>query len=91
MVPLGAGSRAPCQRTTAVLNGTPLARVLLDRGWRDYEVALPARLLRPEGNELRSRFAHAERPAGIGLSREDRRPLAVAFTRLAVLSGAAAP
>jgi membrane-associated phospholipid phosphatase len=90
VLPFGLTNYAPCQRMTVALNDTPLARVLLERGWRDYEIPVPAGAVRPEGNDLHFRFAHAERPADVGLSQKDQRLLAVAFTRLTVLPGGSA-
>jgi hypothetical protein len=89
--PFGVENRAPCQRMNVSFNETPLGRVLLERGWRDYELAVPAGAVGAQRNELRFRFAHAERPADVGLSREDRRPLAVAFTRLTLSPAGPAP
>jgi undecaprenyl-diphosphatase len=68
-----------CQRMDVELNGQRAGRLVLDRGWHTYEVALPGRLLRPEANDLRFRFAHAAPP------RRDGRPLSVAFGALEVV------
>jgi hypothetical protein len=62
-------------------NGTRVGRVLLDRGWNDYEVLVPARLIHPSGadNEMVFGFALAAPPGG-----GDTRGLAAAFRDLEI-------
>jgi membrane-associated phospholipid phosphatase len=74
--PLVRGEGLACQVVDVSFNGTRVGRVLLDRGWNDYEVAIPRRLVRPSGanNEMGFRFAYAMVP-----NDRDPRRLAVAF------------
>ena len=70
------GEGLSCQVIDVSFNGTRIGRVLLDRGWNDYEVAVPARLIRPAGadNEMAFRFEYAAAP-----DERDPRRLAAAF------------
>ena len=81
VAPFARPRRAVCQRMTVAVNGEVLARVALERGWWDYLIPVPARALRPEGNELRLRFAHTEQPGATGTI-VDLRPLTAAFAQL---------
>ncbi len=70
--------RPPCQVVEVALNGTPVARLLLERGWNDYELKVPKSVIRRGENELRFRFAYAEpESAGAG-----RRSFSAAFASL---------
>jgi hypothetical protein len=79
--PLVRGEGLSCQVIDVRFNGTRVGRVLLDRGWNDYEVAVPARLIRPSGakNEMAFGFEHAAAPGG-----PDTRRLAAAFRDLEI-------
>ena len=48
----------------ARLNGSPVARFVLDQGRRRYGFALPAEVQRPGGNRLRLEFAPPDGPPG---------------------------
>ena len=74
--PLVRGEGLSCQVIDVSFNGARVGRVLLDRGWNDYEVAIPARLIRPSGadNEMEFRFQYAAVPG-----ERDSRHLAAAF------------
>jgi undecaprenyl-diphosphatase len=76
VIPLVRGEGLSCQVVDLSFNGTRVGRVLLDRGWNDYEVMIPARLIRPSGadNEMEFRFEYAAVPG-----ERDPRRLAVAF------------
>jgi membrane-associated phospholipid phosphatase len=86
VLPFVPGERLSCQIIGVDFNGTRVADVLLDRGWNDYEVAIPKRLIRPGGanNEMAFRFDSAVAPGG-----GDVRPLAAAFRFVEI--GAAMP
>lgn len=75
------GEGLSCQVIDVSFNGTRVGRVLLDRGWNDYEVPVPARLIRPSGadNEMAFGFEHAAAPSGA-----DTRRLAAAFRDLEI-------
>lgn len=76
VLPFVRGERLSCQVIDVAFNGTRVGRILLDRGWNDYEVAIPARLVRSGGkdNEMEFRFEYAAVPGG-----RDPRRLAAAF------------
>jgi undecaprenyl-diphosphatase len=86
VLPFVRGERLSCQVIAVDFNGARVAHVLLDRGWNDYEVAIPKRLIRPGGvnNEMAFRFDSAAPPGG-----GDLRRLAVAFRSVEI--GAATP
>jgi hypothetical protein len=63
------------------VNGVSLARFLVEKGWREYEVRIPMGRLRPGADELGFRFAYAESPAADGVS-SDRRLLSVLFNSM---------
>ena len=79
--PLVRGEGLSCQVIDLSFNGTRVGRVLLDRGWNDYEVPVPARLIRPSGadNEMAFGFEQAAAPGGA-----DTRRLAAAFRDLEI-------
>lgn len=79
--PLVRGEGLSCQMIDVSFNGTRVGRVLLDRGWNDYEVPVPARLIRPSGadNEMAFGFEHAAVAGGA-----DTRRLAAAFRDLEI-------
>lgn len=66
-----------CQQAEMFVNGWSAGRLVLARGWRDYSVAIPGRVLRPGDVEVRFRFAYTARPRA-----DDPRPLSVAFAAL---------
>ncbi|HUG37676.1 MAG TPA: phosphatase PAP2 family protein [Candidatus Limnocylindrales bacterium] len=80
LLPLVVGERVSCQRVDVFVNGTSVGRLLLDRGWRDYEIVIPRDLLAPSGNEIAFRFAYAASPDPEG--RGDPRRLSAAFAAL---------
>ena len=86
--PLVPGEQLCCQVIDVNFNGTRVGQVLLDRGWNDYEVPIPARLIRPSGadNEMRFRFEYAAVPNG-----RDSRHLSTAFRDLEIRSVRARP
>lgn len=69
-----------CQRVELSLNGMLVGRLLLDRGWHDYEVAVPRSLLAAGPNEVGFRFAYAGLPGPAESS--DGRRLSVAVAAL---------
>ena len=86
--PLVFGERLSCQVIDVSFNGTRVGQVLLDRGWNDYEVPIPARLIRPSGanNEMKFRFDYAAVPNG-----RDSRRLSTAFRDLEIRAVRAQP
>ena len=78
------GGRSTCQIMDVAVNGVPLARFLVEKGWREYEVRIPKDRLRPGADELGFRLAYAESPAADGVS-GDRRFLSVQFNSLETL------
>jgi undecaprenyl-diphosphatase len=88
LYPYVAIGRPACQTVTVAVNGEPAATLWLDRGWRWYEVPVPAGALTGGLADVRFRFARAERPRDHGGS-ADPRALSVAFAVLqAVPAGA---
>ena len=79
------GGRPSCQVLEVALNGVPAARLLVEKGWGDYEVRIPRALIRPGPNDLRFRLAYAESPAADGVS-SDARLLSVLFNSLQAFS-----
>ncbi len=75
------GGRPTCQIMDVAVNGVPLARFLVEKGRREYEVRIPKDRLRPGADELGFRFAYAETPPPDG-SNGDRRLLSVLFSSL---------
>lgn len=69
-----------CQRVELSLNGMLVGRLLLDRGWHDYEVAVPRGLLAAGPSEVGFRFAYAGLPGPAESS--DGRRLSVAVAAL---------
>jgi hypothetical protein len=84
------GDRAPCQEVEVALNNAPVARLLLEKGWNDYELKVPKSLIRGGANEIRFRFAYAEpESTGADAAGRDRRALSAAFARLEALADGA--
>jgi PAP2 superfamily len=81
LLPFIAPRRPPCQSVAITVNGQPVAALRLDTGWRWYEIRVPARALTAGPNEVRFRFARADRPRDYGRS-ADLRALSVAFAAL---------
>ncbi len=77
LAPFVVKDELPCQHVEVSVNGSRAGRLLLDRGWSEYHVRLPAPALRPDENLLRFRFARASRGQP-----SDPRRLAVAFGAL---------
>ncbi len=77
LAPFVVKDELPCQHVEVAVNGSPVGRLLLDRGWSAYSVRLPGTALRPDENRLRFRFARASHG-----QRSDSRRLAVAFATL---------
>ena len=73
------GQGLSCQVVSVDFNGTRIGRVLLDRGWNDYELEIPGRLIRLVPNEMEFRYGYAH-----AASRRDTRRLAVAFQSLEI-------
>jgi len=73
-----------CQVVEVALNGVPAGRLLVEKGWREYEMKVSKNLIRPGSNEIRFRFAYAESPWAYGIN-QDRRALSVAFASLEAL------
>ncbi len=86
--PLVTGERLSCQVIDVSFNGTRVGQVLLDRGWNDYEVSIPARLIRPSGanNEMKFLFDYAAVPGD-----HDSRRLSTAFRDLEIRAVRAQP
>ncbi len=77
VIPFVRGGGLSCQVMSVAWNGAPVGRLLLERGWNVYELGIPGRLIRPDGNEMELRFEYAEAPGG-----RDTRRLSVAFQSL---------
>ena len=88
VLPLVSGEGLSCQVIDLRFNGMPVAEVLLDRGWNDYEVTIPKALVRAAGtsNEMRFRFSYAAVPGP-----RDSRRLAVAFRDVEIVAETAPP
>ena len=71
---LDAAPNRGAQHTSVVarLNGSPVARFVLDQGRRRYGFALPAEVQRPGGNRLRLEFAPPDGPPGESAGRPAR-------------------
>ncbi len=74
-----------CQRVEVAVDHVTTGRLLLDRGWHDYELAIPRDLLTAGPAQVRFRFAYAG-PGKGGDARAEARPLSVAFGLLEVLA-----
>jgi len=72
--PFVRGGGLSCQVVAVDFNGIRIGRVLLDRGWNDYELEIPARVIHSSDNEMTFHFHSAT-----AASRRDPRRLAVAF------------
>lgn len=83
VIPFVRGERLFCQVVEVDFNGTPVGRVLLDRGWNDYEIAIPERVINSSGaaNEMEFRFGYA----AVASERDPRR-LAAAFRSVEIVS-----
>ena len=77
--PFLSGQGPSCQVVAVDFNGTRIGRVLLDRGWNDYELEIPGRVTHSSANEMAFRFDYAK-----AASRRDTRRLAVAFQSLEI-------
>lgn len=77
--------RPPCQVMEVALNGVPLGRLLLEKGWNDYELRVPKDVIGRGENELEFRFAYTEPES----PRREGRALSAAFASLEVLVDAA--
>jgi membrane-associated phospholipid phosphatase len=88
VLPLVLGEGLSCQVIDLGFNGKRVGRVLLDRGWNDYDVSIPKALVRPAGtdNEMGFRFAYAAVPGA-----RDSRRLAVAFKEVEIAAETASP
>ncbi|MDP9360851.1 MAG: DUF4214 domain-containing protein, partial [Acidobacteriota bacterium] len=85
-------SGAPPQVATISLNAAPLARITLDRGWRDYPFDVPRARWRDGVNFLTVAFVRVTAPASVDPASPDLRPLAGRFNLIAVMpTGAATP
>ncbi|HEX9286650.1 MAG TPA: phosphatase PAP2 family protein [Thermoanaerobaculia bacterium] len=73
-IPFVRGEGLSCQVVEVDWNRAPVGRLLLDRGWNDYELEVPGRLIHSSDNEIEFRFGYAT-----VASRRDPRRLAVAF------------
>lgn len=83
---------APPQVATISLNAAPLARITLDRGWKDYAFEVPRARWRDGVNFLTVAFSRATAPRSLDPASPDLRPLAGRFNLIAVMpSGAATP
>ena len=67
-----------------VVNGRSVESLLLDSGWRDYEVNIPQTSMRAGLNEVRFRYLYAVSPRSVSTS-SDSRQLAVRFESIALL------
>lgn len=56
--------RPPCQIVEVTLNGAPVGRLLLEKGWNDYELRVPKNLRSGGESALGFRFAYAEPDGG---------------------------
>jgi membrane-associated phospholipid phosphatase len=76
------GQGLSCQVVAVDFNGSRIGQVLLDRGWNDYELEIPGRVIHSSDNEMAFRFGYAT-----AASRRDPRRLAVAFQLLEIRTG----
>jgi hypothetical protein len=67
-----------------IVNGRPVESLLLDGGWRDYEVSIPETSMRAGLNEVRFSYFYAVSPQSVGIS-SDSRELAVRFESIELL------
>lgn len=51
-----------CLVMDMALDGAPIARVLVEKGWREHEIPLPRNLIRPGPHAVRFRGAYADAP-----------------------------
>jgi hypothetical protein len=76
---------APPQVATISLNAAPLARITLDRGWKDYTFEVPRARWRDGVNFLTVAFSRANAPASLDPASPDSRPLAGRFNLIALM------
>lgn len=76
----------PPQTVQVLLNGRPLAEIVMTAGWSEYAVEAPGSLWNGAVNLLELRFGHAVAPASVDPAAADRRTLAAAFEWIAVTS-----
>lgn len=81
--------RAPCQVVEVALNGAPVARLLLEKGWNDYELKVPGRLLGAGESVLEFGFAYAEPESAESAGGRGARTLSAAFALLEAFPEAA--
>lgn len=81
---------APPQVATISLNAAPLARVTLDRGWKNYSFEVPRSRWRDGVNFLTVAFSRATTPASLDPGSHDFRPLAGRFNLIALTPAGAA-
>ena len=83
---------APPQVATISLNAAPLARITLDRGWKDYTFEVPRTRWHDGVNFLTVAFSRANAPASLDPASSDLRPLAGRFNLIGLMpAGAATP
>lgn len=91
MMPFDYRGAAP-QVAAISLNAAPIARIALDRGWKDYAFEVPRARWRDGVNFLTVAFSRANAPASLDPASPDPRPLAGRFNLIAVMpTGAATP
>jgi undecaprenyl-diphosphatase len=74
-----------CQRIAVDVNGVPIAKLFLEKGWHWYGFEVPKPLVRTGVNKIKFSYDYAQRR--VGPSRNtDSRLLSVAFDRLDVFS-----
>jgi undecaprenyl-diphosphatase len=72
-----------CQRVEVKINDTPVAKILLERGWQFYQFNVPKTAIVPSKNNVQFFYDYAESPKSRGRS-DDERLLSVAFDTLEV-------
>jgi len=81
MIPFLNHDGLSCQTVEVAVNRVPVTRLLLERGWHNYELLLPKALLKSGMDEVRFRFSYAHSPPPSDRKGE-KRPLSVAFASL---------
>lgn len=74
-----------CQRADVTVNGAFAGRVFFEQDWQRYSLQVPRGLLRAGVNQIRFRFAYADRANWHGMNREQQ-PLSVAFHQLQLIA-----
>ena len=74
-----------CQRIAIDVNGVPIAKLFLEKGWHWYGFKVPKPLVRTGVNKIKFSYDYAQRPVSPDRN-ADSRLLSVAFDRLDVLS-----